>query len=238
MGGWWGQCRICSRDSNKGSSGTARHGMNRMSVSLYYVALSVVLKRNFMNDIGKEILIVRWWYSFFCSSSSAAALDFFRCIVQSVWGSNDMRVRAGSVFLLHKPTATEATTKQRNVQKNFRISRLFSFSLSMFLYVWVCVCVVTVVWHCGITVWNVTTIYKGMTFVKWLGKTLLKWCINMCSLSLFYFLNKRAFNMRIDECAVSTENKKNKISSLFSCQFPIYKMLIHTNDNVTKNAHS
>lgn len=50
-----------------------------------------------------------------------------------------MRVRAGSVFLLHKPTATEAT-KQRNVQKNFRISRLFSFSLSMFLYVWVCVC--------------------------------------------------------------------------------------------------
>lgn len=110
---------------------------------------------------------------FFCSSSSSAALDFFRCIVQSVWGSNDMRVRAGSVFLLHKPTATE-TTKQRNVQKNFRISRLFSFSLSMFLNVWVCVCVVTVVWHCGITVWNVTTIYKGMTFVKWLGKTLLK----------------------------------------------------------------
>lgn len=133
-----------------------------------------------------------------------------------------MRVRAGSVFLLHKPTATE-TTKQRNVQKNFRISRLFSFSLSMFLNVWVYVCVCG---DSGVALWyNSLKCHNNLQrndICKVTRQNSLKMMHkHVFSLSLFHFQNKRAFNMRIDECAVSTENKKNGISSLFSCQFPI-----------------
>lgn len=184
MGGWWGQCRICSRDSNKGSSGTAWHGMNRMSVSLYYVALSVVLKRNFMNDIGKEILIVRWWYSFFL-------FFFFCCCFRFLPMYSTISVRkqwyvgaSGKCISFTQANSDGGDDKTTKCTKEFPyFPFVFIFLVYVSERVGVCVCVVTVVWHCGITVWNVTTIYKGMTFVKWLGKTLLKWCINMCSLS-------------------------------------------------------
>lgn len=219
MGGWWGQCRICSRDSNKGSSGTAWHEL--------YVRLPLL--RRFVCCSKKKFHEWHWQRNshctmmifFFCSSSSAAALDFFRCIVQSVWGKQWYESASGNCISFTQANS-DGDDKTTKCTKEFPY---FPFVFVFFVYVservGVCVC-----GDSGVALWyNSLKCHNNLQrndICKVTRQNSLKMMHkHVFSLSLFHFQNKRAFNMRIDECAVSTENKKNKISSLFSCQFPI-----------------